>query len=82
LYNSSQWTSFEHYVAWKSSCWLVSPLGSCTCPIGLEEYRCKHFIELAIMFNIYKIKDETRLIPLGKRKTPDHPKKFRTALLP
>ncbi|CAF3469772.1 unnamed protein product [Rotaria sp. Silwood1] len=79
LYISNQWTSFDHYVAWKSSCWMVSPLGSCTCPVGLKQYRCKHAIGLAIMFNIYKIKDESRIIPLGKRKTPGRPKKIRTA---
>ncbi|CAF4876895.1 unnamed protein product [Rotaria sp. Silwood1] len=82
LHKSSQWTSFDHFVAWKSSCWLVSLLGSCTCPIGLKQYRCKHSVGLAIIFNVYNIKDETRLIPLEKRKTAGRPKKIRTALLP
>ncbi|CAF3014822.1 unnamed protein product [Rotaria socialis] len=59
-----------------------APLGCCTCPIGMKEYRCKHSIGLAIIFNMYKIKDGTRLIPLGKRKAPGRPKKVRTALLP
>ncbi|CAF3910915.1 unnamed protein product [Rotaria sp. Silwood2] len=76
LYKSSKWTSFDHYVAWKSSCWMVSPLSSCTYPVGLKQYRCKHSIGLAMMFNIYKVKDESRIIPLGKRRAPGRPKKF------
>ena len=79
LYKSGQWISFDKYVARKTSCWMVSPHGSCTCPVGLKQYRCKHSIGLAIMFNVYKIKDESRIIPLGKRKTPGRPKKIRTA---
>ena len=82
IYKSSQWSSFDDYAALKSSCWLVSPLTFCTCPIGLKEYRCRHSVGLAILFNMYKIKDKTRYIPLGKRRTPGHPKKVRTALLP
>ena len=31
------------------------------------------------MFNVYKIKDESRIIPLGKRKAPGRPKKIHTA---
>jgi hypothetical protein len=60
----------------------VSPLTSCTCAIGLKEYRCKHSVGLAILFNMYQITDKTRYKPLGKRKTPGRPKKVRTALLP
>ena len=66
IYKSSQWSSFDDYAAWKSSCWLVSPLTSCTYPIGLKEYRCKHSVGLAILFNMYKITDKTRYTPLGK----------------
>ena len=45
----------------------------------LKQNRCKHSIELAIMFNVYKIKDESSIITVGKRKTPDRPKKIRAA---
>ena len=79
LYKSGQWISFDHFVAWKTSCWMVSSFGCCTCPVGLKQYRCKHSIGLAIMFNVYKIKDESRIIPLGKRKTPGCPTRIRTA---
>ena len=79
LYKSGQWISFDHYVAWKTSRWMVSPFGSCTCPVGLKQCRCKHSIGLAIMFNVYKIKDESRIISLRKRKTQGRPKTIRTA---
>ncbi|CAF1614919.1 unnamed protein product, partial [Didymodactylos carnosus] len=35
LYPSGQWASFDDFAPWQTSCWLVSPLTSCTCPIGL-----------------------------------------------
>ncbi|CAF5133063.1 unnamed protein product, partial [Rotaria sp. Silwood1] len=64
LYQSGQWGSFEEFTAWQKSCWLVSPLTSCTCPIGLKQYTCKHSVGLAIMFNMYQVTDKTRCEPL------------------
>ena len=81
IYKSGQWTTFDEFPAWKSSCWLVSPLSSCTCPKGLKEYLCKHSVGLAIVLNIYQVSDVTKFTPVGKRKTPGRPKKVRTALL-
>ena len=80
LYRSGQWTSFEEFVLWQKSCWLVSPLISCTCPIGLKEYTCKHSVGLAIIQGIYDVTDQTRCQPLGKRKGKGLRKKVRTAL--
>ncbi|CAF1257398.1 unnamed protein product, partial [Didymodactylos carnosus] len=68
LYRSGQWASFDDFVAWQTSCWLVSPLTSCTCPIGLKQYTCKHSVGLGIVFSMYQVTDKTRCEPLGKRK--------------
>ena len=74
--------SYEEFVTWQISCWLVSPHTSCTCPIGLKQYKCKHSVGLAIIFNMYQVTDKTRREPLGKRKSKGRPKKVRTALFP
>jgi hypothetical protein len=65
---------------WQQSCWIVVPLESCTCPVGLKVYSCKHSVGLAIKFNLYQVSDQTRIQPLGKRKTKGRPKKVSTAL--
>jgi hypothetical protein len=80
IYQSSQWASFDDYAAWKSSCWLVSPLTFCTCPIGLKEYRCEHSVGLAILFNMYQIADKSCCTQLEKQKNPHCAKTPRTTL--
>ena len=80
LYRSSQWTSFDHFTLWQKSCWLVSPLVSCTCPIGLKQYTCKHSVGMPIILGNYQVSDRTRCEPLGKRRPKGRPKKVRTAL--
>ncbi|CAF0818891.1 unnamed protein product [Rotaria sordida] len=65
---------------WQRSCWLVVPLQSCSCPIGIKEYSCKHSVGLAIIFNTHQVSDKTRIQPLGKRKTRRRLKKVSTAL--
>ena len=77
-YHSSRWATFEEFTKWQTSCWLVSLLTLCTCPIGLKQYTCKHSVGLGIM---YQVIDNIRCERLGKRKGKNHPKKVRTALL-
>ncbi|CAF4650268.1 unnamed protein product, partial [Didymodactylos carnosus] len=62
------------------SCWLVAPLQSCSCPVGMKQYSCKHSVGLAILFNLHQVRDKTRIQPLGKRKTKGRPKKVSKAL--
>ncbi|CAF1586594.1 unnamed protein product [Didymodactylos carnosus] len=80
LYRSRQWLTFNDFLIWQQSCWLVAPLKSCSCPIGMKQYSCKHSVGLAILFNLYQVSDKTRIQPLGKRKTKGRPKKVSTAL--
>ena len=43
---------------------------------GVKQYRCKHSIGFAIIFNIYKIKDENSFYSIGKTKVSAVPKTF------
>ncbi|CAF0820996.1 unnamed protein product [Didymodactylos carnosus] len=76
----SQISSFNDFLVWQQSCWLVAPLQSCSCPVGMKQYSCKHSVGLAILFNLYQVSDKTRIQPLGKRKTKGRPKKVSKAL--
>ena len=80
IYLARSWLTFDDFLIWLQSCWIVVPLESCTCPIGLKMYACKHSVGLAIKFNLYQVSDQTRIHPLGKRKTRGRPKKVGTAL--
>jgi hypothetical protein len=79
-YLARQWLTFDDFLVWLQSCWIVVPLQSCTCPVGLKEYSCKHSVGLATKFNLYQVSDPTRIQPLGKRKARGRPKKVSTAL--
>ncbi|CAF5126589.1 unnamed protein product [Rotaria magnacalcarata] len=68
MYQLQQWISFDEFVAWLKSCWLVCPLNSCTCPSGLKYYICKHSIGLAMLLNKYEVNGKTHLQLLGKRR--------------
>ena len=63
---------------WQKSCWLIVPLESCTCPIRLKVYSCKHSVGLEILFNLYQINDKTRIEQLGKRTRKRRPNKMNT----
>ena len=79
LYKSGQWKSFEEFVLWQNLCWLVCPLKSCTCPVGLKQYICKNSVGLGMIHGMYEVSDQTRFQSLGKRKCKGRPKKVRTA---
>ena len=68
IYELQQWASFDEFIIWLKSCWLVSPLNSCTCPNGLKYYICKHSISLSMMLNQYEVNDKTLLQLLGRRR--------------
>ena len=80
IYLARHWPTFDIFLIWLQSRWIVTPLESCTCPVGLKQYSCKHSVGLAIKFNLYQGSDQTRIQPLGKRKGRGHPKKVKTAL--
>ncbi|CAF1644174.1 unnamed protein product, partial [Didymodactylos carnosus] len=50
IYRSRQWLTFNDFLVWQQSCWLVAPLQSCSCPVGMKQYSCKHSVGLAILF--------------------------------
>ena len=81
MYQLQQWTSFDDFVIWLRSCWLVCTMYSCTCPSGLKYYICKHSIGLTMILNQYIIKDATRVQLLCKRRGKGRSTKVRTALL-
>ena len=70
---------FDDFLLWQRSCWLVVPLESCTCPVGLKVYPCQHSVGLAIVLNLYQVSEKTRVQPLGKRRGKGRPKKVNTA---
>ncbi len=79
IYISRRWLTFNDFLVWQQSCWLVVPLQSCTCPIGLKVYSCKHSAGLAIPFNLFQVNDKTRVELLGKRRGKRRPKEVNTA---
>ena len=81
IYQMQQWTSFDEFVKWLRSCYIVSPLNSCTCPNGMKSYLCKHSVGLAVLFKMYAIKEKTRAQVLGKRRGKGSSKKVKSALL-
>ena len=81
IYISRHWLSFNDFLVWQRSCWIVVPLQACTCPVGLKIYTCKHSVGLGIVFNLYQVNDKTRVEPLGKRRGKGRPKKVNTAYL-
>lgn len=80
IYQSQQWSSFDNFIMWLKSCYIVSPLNSCTCPSSMKLYTCKHSLGLAMLFNIYEIQDKTRSELLGKRRGKGRSKKVKSAL--
>ena len=80
-YQNQEWTSFDQFVIWLKSCYIVSPLNSCTCPMGMKHYISKHSLGLAIMFQIYDIKEKSHSHILGKCRGRGKSKKVKTALL-
>jgi hypothetical protein len=80
MYQSQQWTSFDNFIMWLKSYYIVSPLNSCTCPISMKLYICKHSLGLAMLFKTYEIQDKTRSELLGKRRGKGRSKKVRSAL--
>ncbi|CAF4502898.1 unnamed protein product, partial [Rotaria magnacalcarata] len=68
MYQLQQWISFDEFVAWLKSCWLVCPLNSCTCPSGLKYYIYKHSIGLSMLLNKYEVNGKTHLQLLSKRR--------------
>ncbi|CAF4878583.1 unnamed protein product [Rotaria socialis] len=80
MYQMQQWQTFNDFIIWLKSYYLVSPLHSCTCPNGMKLYICKHSFGLAMIFNIYKIKDKTRSELLGQRRGKSRSKKVKSAL--
>ena len=81
IYQMQQWTSFDEFVKWLRSCYIVFPLNSCTCPNRMKSYLCKHSVGLAILFKMYVIKEKTRAEVLGKRRGKGRSKKVKSALL-
>ncbi len=80
IYISRRWLTFNDFLVWQQSCWLVIPLESCTYPIGLKVYSCEYSVGfLAILFNLFQVNDMTRIESLGKRRGKGRPKKVNTA---
>ena len=71
IYLARQWLTIDDFLVWLHSCWIVAPLESCTCPVGMKVYSCKHSVGLAIKFNLFQVSDQTHIQPLGKKKQED-----------
>ncbi|CAF2642268.1 unnamed protein product [Rotaria sp. Silwood2] len=80
IYQMQQWQTFNDFIIWLKSCYLVSPLHSCTCPKGMKLYICKHSFGSAMIFNMHEVKDKTRSELLGQRRGKGRSKKVKSAL--
>ena len=72
--------SFDDFIIWLKSCYIVTPLNSCTGPSGMKLYVCKHSLGFAMLFNRYQMQDKTRSILLNERRGKGRSKKVKSAL--
>jgi hypothetical protein len=81
VYLARQSLTFDDFLVWLQSCWIVVRLESCTYPVAMRVYSCRYSVSLAIKFNLYQVSDQTCIQTLGKRKAREFPKKVSTALI-
>ena len=77
------WSSFQKH---QSKLWLVT-LGSetwetstCTCPIFLKQYKCKHVYGIALHQKLVLVPDEAKSVPIGQKRKRGRPAQAKKAL--
>lgn len=81
------WKSFDTYISGISRLWLVKfdsrnwNKSSCTCPIFLKTYICKHIIGLAVKLNIFELTPQAKSLPLGVKRKRGRPALAKKALV-
>lgn len=83
-----QWTSFDRYKSeFCNRFWVVTVVmvdevrASCTCPVYLKKYACKHSLGMLIRLRKVKVPLEVLNIPLGEKRKRGRPSKAKKALL-
>ena len=87
--NLERWNTFDQFAKRAFRIWLVTlpndgenlRHGSCTCPIFLKEFSCKHLVGLAIRLKQTTPPTAARCIPIGHKRRRGRPKKATKALL-
>ncbi len=57
--------------------WIKS---TCTCPIYLKNFICKHIVGLAIRLKKYEVVPEAKSIPIGEKRKRGRPAQAKKAL--
>ncbi|XP_035711288.1 uncharacterized protein LOC118436791 [Folsomia candida] len=81
------WKTFDTYKMCLNRLWLVKfnasrwIKSSCSCPVFLKMYVCKHVLGIAIVNKQYEVCPEAKTVPIGTRRCPGRPSKARKALI-
>ena len=71
------WRTFDTFKKYQSAIWLVIfsgddwKNGSCTCPVFLKSYICKHLLGIAIFKKLLIVPDIAKAIPIGQKRKRD-----------
>ena len=84
-----RWNTFDQFAKRAFRVWLVTlpndgenwRNGSCTCPIFLKKFCCKHLVGLAIRLKLTKPPTAAKCIPIGHKRKRGRPKQATKALL-
>jgi hypothetical protein len=81
------WRNFDSYVKAQSRLWYLEMTdddwekATCTCPIFLKQYVCKHILGIAIRLKMYSIPDVAKSVPIGEKRKRGRPALAKKALL-
>ncbi len=86
-FQSNRWLEFDSMAEMRLSIWKVSvesndwESATCTCPVFLKEYICKHSVGLPVRLKLLTVPDTAKTIPIGQKRKRGRPKKSTSALL-
>ena len=84
-----RWNTFDQFKKRAFSVWIVDlPKngekwleGTCTCPVFMKEYICKHVVGIALRLKYTRAPPQAKNVPLGQKRKPGRPAKAKKALL-
>lgn len=84
-----RWNTFEQFKKRAFSVWIVDlPKngekwleGTCTCPVFMKEYICKHVVGIALRLKYTRAPPQAKNVPLGQKRKLGRPAKAKKALL-
>lgn len=81
------WRNFNCFKKYQCAVWAVSitgndwQAGSCTCPVFMKSYTCKHLLGIAIFKKFLTVSEEAKAIPIGQKRKRGRPTAVKKALL-